>query len=267
MPLNQSGFPRGLIPDAYFPNPTQTLPNTQAAHSVQTPFNMLTQNEIHRQLVDIVKKMGLDPGTNVKVYKKPYPEQYDAVPYPRGYKVPDFPKFNGEDGRTTLEHVGQFLAQLGEAGSYDAYKIRMFPLSLSGTAFSWFSTLAPDSIHTWSQLEHKFHEHLYTGDNELRLSHLTSVKQKHDESVTDYIMRFKDTKNRCFSVVISEKDLVDLALDGLRSHIKDKLDGREVFNINQLLQKALVQESRAKDNKEHYKTKSDRPHIHNVSFD
>ena len=70
----------------------------------------------------------------------------------------------------------------------------MFPLSLSGTAFSWFSALAPNSVQTCSQLERKFHEHFYNGDNKLRLYHLTSVKQKHDELVADYIRRFRDTK-------------------------------------------------------------------------
>ena len=54
-------------------------------------------------------------------------------------------------------------------GSLDHLKIRIFPLSLSGTIFSWFSALAPNSIQTWSQLERKFHEHFHNGDNELRL--------------------------------------------------------------------------------------------------
>ena len=70
----------------------------------------------------------------------------------------------------------------------------MFPLSLPGTAFSWFSALSPNPIQTWSQLEHKFHEHFYNGDNELRLCHLTSVKKKHDESVDEYIRRLRDKK-------------------------------------------------------------------------
>ena len=83
---------------------------------------------------------------------------------------------------------------MGIPGSLDHLKIRMFPLSLSDTAFSWFSALSPNSIHTWSQLERKFHEHFYNGDNELRLCHLTSVKQKHDESVAEYVRRFRDTK-------------------------------------------------------------------------
>ena len=74
----------------------------------------------------------------------------------------------------------------------------------------------------------------------MRLYHLTSVKQKHDESVIEYIRRFRDTKNRCYSLVISEKDLTKLALNGLRSHIKEKLEGYEFLTINQVLQRALA---------------------------
>ena len=117
--------------------------------------------------------------------------------------MPEFIKFTGEDSRTTWEHVSQFNAQIGIYGSLDHLKIRMFPLSLSGPVFSWLSALSPNSIQTWSQLESKFYEHFYSGDNELRLCHLTSVKQKQDEPVAEYIRRFKDIKNRCYSVVIS----------------------------------------------------------------
>jgi hypothetical protein len=35
----------------------------------------------------------------------------------------------------------------------------MFPLSLSRTGFTWFTSLAPNSIFTWAQLEQKFHEY------------------------------------------------------------------------------------------------------------
>ena len=77
----------------------------------------------------------------------------------------------------------------------------------------------------------------YIGDNELRLCHLTSVKQKHDEYVAEYIRRFRDTKNRCYSLVIFEKDLDELALNGLMSHIKERLEGYEFLTVNQVLQR------------------------------
>jgi diadenosine tetraphosphate (Ap4A) HIT family hydrolase len=56
-----------------------------------------------------------------------------------------------------------------------------------------------------------------------------------------------------------------LALNGLHFHLKDKLEGHEFSNVTQVLQKALAQESRAKDSTEHYKSKVDHLHIHNVS--
>ena len=72
-------------------------------------------------------------------------------------------------------------------------------------------------------------------------------KQKHEESIAEYIRRFKNTKNRWYSLVISEKNPAELALNGLRSQIKEKLEGYEFLTINQVLQRALAQESRSKE--------------------
>jgi hypothetical protein len=91
-------------------------------------------------------------------------------------------------------------------------KLRMFPLSLSGTTFTWFTSLALNSIFTWTQLEQKFHEYFYSSDTEVRLSHLTAIKQKHNEPTTSYIRRFRDSRNWCFNINISDKVLADLRI-------------------------------------------------------
>ena len=101
----------------------------------------------------------------------------------------------GVDSKSTFEHISQYLAQLGEAGSINELKVRLFSLSLTVTAFSWFSSLAPNSISSWEQLEQKFHDYFFCGVYKLKLSHLTSVKQTRDESINDYIRRFRDKKN------------------------------------------------------------------------
>ena len=161
--------------------------------------------------------------------------------------MPKFVKFSGEDTRSTFEHISQYLAQLGEASSINELKVCLFSLSLTRTAFSWFSSLAPNSIGSWEQLEQKFHEHFFCGHDELKLSHLTLVRQSRDEYVYDYIRRFLDTKNRCFSVNIAKKDLADLAFNGLRSHIKERLHGYDFFTITQVHQRALAIESQSKE--------------------
>jgi hypothetical protein len=228
-----------------------SLPENLSRVAIPSPPQInSTPPSMKDQLADILREYGLAPKGTTRAYQKPYPESFDSIPYPRGVRIPDFVKFTGEDGRSTLEHVGQFLMQTSEFGTSDVYRIKLFPISLSGVAFTWFLSLPPNSITTWSQLEQKFHEYFYSGETELRLSDLTMVRQKYNESVHDYIRRFRDTKNRCFSLTIAEKDLADLAFSGLLTHIKDKLEGQEFLDVNQVLQKSLAQQNRVRDVKQ-----------------
>jgi hypothetical protein len=82
--------------------------------------------------------------------------------------------------------VSQYLAQFGEAGSVEALRIQLFSLSLTKTAFAWFSSLPAHSIYGWEPLEQKFHEHFYNNTSEAKLADLTSVRQTRDESVLNY---------------------------------------------------------------------------------
>ena len=167
-----------------------------------------------------------------RLYRRLYVDAFDLIPYPAGWRAPDFVKFSGDDNRSTWENISQYIAQLGEAGSSKSLHVRLFSLSLTGTAFSWFSSLAPNLIRSWDELEQKFHDHFYSGDNETKLTDLTSAKQGRDESIHEYFKRFKDVKNRCFNLTLSEKDLVDLALAGLCSSYKEKLDGSSFYSLN-----------------------------------
>jgi hypothetical protein len=146
--------------------------------------------------------------------------------------------------------VSQYLAQLGEAGSVEALRIRLFSLSLTGAAFAWFSSLPTYSIYGWELLEQKFYEHFYRGTSEARLADLTLVRQTRDESVLDYFKRFKEIKNRCFNLTISEKDLADLTFHGMHSYLREKLEGHIYLSLTHLQQFASVQENRIKNTKE-----------------
>jgi hypothetical protein len=145
----------------------------------------------------------------------------------------------------------------------------MLPLSLSDIAFTWFTSLAPNSIFTWAQLEQKFLEYFYPGDTDLRLSHLITIKQKHNEPTTDYIRRFRDTRNQCFNLNISNKDLADLAYSGLSPHLKEKLESHIFSDVSHVLQQALDYESRAKESRSFPRT-SYRPrnecHVNMVEY-
>jgi hypothetical protein len=94
-------------------------------------------------------------------------------------KVPaDFTKFSGQDETNTVEHIGRYLMQLGEASADEAFKIRYFPLSLTGLAFTWFTSLPAHSICFWKDLEQKFHVHYFIGSNEKKLIDLITLRQR-----------------------------------------------------------------------------------------
>ena len=94
-----------------------------------------------------LSQLGLAP-SKICLYQRLYPDAFDLVPYPTGWRVPDFIKFSGDDNRSTWEHISQYVAQLGEAMSSDSLRVRLFSLSLTGTAFSWFSSLPPNSVRS-----------------------------------------------------------------------------------------------------------------------
>ena len=94
-------------------------------------------HDLMTQLANVLREIfGLEPKDRGRAYQKPYFDYFDQVQFPRGYRMPEFVKFSGDDSRTTLEHVCQFLLQCGEASNSDASKLIMFPLSLFGTAFT-----------------------------------------------------------------------------------------------------------------------------------
>ena len=78
-----------------------------------------------------------------RLYQRLYVDAFDLIPYPAGWRVPDFVKFSGDDNRSTLEHISQYIAQLGEAGSSKSLRVRLFSLSLTETTFFLVFIVSP----------------------------------------------------------------------------------------------------------------------------
>src|SRR6185503_3024109 len=160
----------------------------------------------------------------------------------------DFTKFSGQGEVSTMEHVNRFLLQLGEAGNHDALRVRLFSLSLSGSAFAWFTTLPANSILYWADLERQFHQFFFSGITELKLTNLTALRQRNVESVVAFIQRLRDVKNRCYSLVLSDQQLADATFNGLLPHIKDKYASQEFESISQIVSR-IIGETRSYESK------------------
>jgi hypothetical protein len=132
-------------------------------------------------------KLGVSIVPGGHSYRRPYGSHFDRLPYPQGTRIPEFAKFSGDQGKSTREHIDQFLAHLGELADTKAFRVRLFSLSLTGTVLTWYAMLPPNSILSWGDLEQKIHEHFFSSDYKLDLVDLVALQQEKDESVNDYI--------------------------------------------------------------------------------
>jgi hypothetical protein len=128
-----TGEPHGHIHDIFFPRtPAYITPNPR----VEGQVNDGVTDQISRTL----REFRFTLKGRARSYQKPYPEYFDMIPYPLGFRVPDLSKFMCDDAKTMYEHIEQFLAQVNNMGLTDVHKIRMFPLSLTGAAYNWFTS-------------------------------------------------------------------------------------------------------------------------------
>ena len=134
-------------------------------------------DELLRRVTKMMKnQFSLKPKGHTFSYKRSYPEWYVLVAFPINYRLLEFAKFTGQDSTSIIEHVSRYLTQLGEASIEEAHRVCFFSLSLSGLAFTWFSSLPVNSITNWTNLVKKFHTYFYTGIGEKKIIDLTTIR-------------------------------------------------------------------------------------------
>jgi hypothetical protein len=152
--------------------------NTYSAPGAQTADQI---SEILRDQFGILSKR------RTIGYTKPYPSDYDFIPLPPKYRLPEFTKFSGSEGSSSIKHVSRYLAQLGMISVSDSLQVRFFSQSLTGPAFGWYTSLGPNLIRTWKQLEEQFHIQYHSKAAEAGIADLAQVRQKRGETVAEYI--------------------------------------------------------------------------------
>ncbi|CAL8151986.1 unnamed protein product [Prunus armeniaca] len=111
-------------------------------------------------------------------YKKPYLAYIGQIPLSSCFKVPNFTLFNGEDlHASSVEHIGRFFVQSIAIENNPLLKLRLFGNSLSGQAFTWYTSLTANSIQTWEQMENVFHDYYFKIQPKVTISDLAVLKQ------------------------------------------------------------------------------------------
>ncbi|XP_050908897.1 uncharacterized protein LOC127122637 [Lathyrus oleraceus] len=195
------------------------------------------ENMIENDLTSMIERILAHNGMNTELrrpnYSSPLSEYVLQTELPRGCKIPKFTKFSRDTSESTIEHIARYMNEAGDLANSENLRMKYFPSSLTKNAFTWFTTLPPNSIDAWPQLERLFHEQFYMGQTKISLKELANIKRKFIKPIDDYLNRFRLLKYRCFTIV-PEHELVEMAAAGLDYSIRKKLDTQHLRDMAQL---------------------------------
>ncbi|XP_059670679.1 uncharacterized protein LOC132316183 [Cornus florida] len=174
-------------------------------------------------------------------YRKPYPEFIDEVKFPRNFRIPEFATFNGKGEQSTLEYISRFTVQCGEAAANPWLKVRLFPNTLTGYAFRWYSNLPANSIQSWQQFEDLFHTQFYRAELEVSVADLSRLHQLPGESVMSFLSKFRRAKFKC-NLSLPPEEYVKMALNGLEFELRKKFKGVQFHDLFDLAGKVAKYE-------------------------
>jgi len=215
MNLSQQVGGQQAVANPMFPRDRAPYRHVEAYQQMQDP-QLAQRQDADAYWADKIAEVmrdqfGIKRKVNTYSYRTPYPPAYDLIPLPNRYNVPDFTMFSRQDDTSTMEHGNRFIIQYGEAANRDELRVRLFLSSLSGSAFTWFISLPPNSVITWADLEKQFHKYFFSRVHEKKITNLIWLKQRNDESVESFVQRLREVRNKCYSLVLDDRQLANLA--------------------------------------------------------
>ena len=115
--------------------------------------------------------------------------------------------------------------------------LREFSKSLTDRAYTWYSTLQPNSIPTWEDIVESFYTKYFHGKEKVTIITFHNSKQKPSEGLLDFIRRFRDTALDCYGQY-KEQELVEICIDDMFPEYRAHLENLDIHQFAQLLQKA-----------------------------
>ncbi|GKV49232.1 hypothetical protein SLEP1_g55995 [Rubroshorea leprosula] len=123
----------------------------------------------------------------------PHPLNTNIIlePYPAGFRIPQLETYDGT--KDPDDHLHAFYSCMQAQNVSDALMCKIFPSTLRGNARTWYYSLPPRSINSYTKLASAF----ATKFSSRRLirkttSELMRVKQRDGESLKNFMSRFND---------------------------------------------------------------------------
>uniref|UniRef100_A0A2N9G4I2 Integrase catalytic domain-containing protein n=1 Tax=Fagus sylvatica TaxID=28930 RepID=A0A2N9G4I2_FAGSY len=197
------------------------------------------------------------------VRKPPYPTELLKQPYPEKYIVPTFSRFDGRKG-SALVHISKFIDSMGAYIGNGDLCLREFSKSLDDRAYTWYTTLPPESVKVWEDMVELFCGKYFQAEEKITLVNLHTTKQASGEDLLHYIHRFRDISLDCYANY-EEGELVGVCIDNMLPEFRAHLENLDISRFAQLLQKARKTALSVKPHTDKPKKKKSQPQVLTVS--
>ena len=72
-------------------------------------------------------------------------------------------------------------------------------------------------------MEEKFHQYFYSSFMEKNIGDLVDLRQRNSELGVQYLQRFREVRNQCYTLALTEDELICIAIRGLQPTLKEKV--------------------------------------------
>ncbi|GKV03520.1 hypothetical protein SLEP1_g15809 [Rubroshorea leprosula] len=180
------------------PEPVQHDPadSESQGQSHIAPVQQPPHDDVTRRL-DSLKKLVVEqrgvPPSHPAADSVPHPLNTSIIvePYPAGFRIPQLETYDGTKDPDDHLHAFYFCMQVQNAS--DALMCKIFPSTLRGNARTWYYSLPPRSINSYTELTSAFATKFFSRRLIRKTtSKLMRVKQRDGESLKNFMSRFND---------------------------------------------------------------------------
>jgi hypothetical protein len=89
----------------------------------------------------------------------------------------------------------------------------------------------------------------------MKITDLTRLKQRNDETVVGFVQRFREVRNKCYSLNLGDKQLVELAYQGLLPTLREKYVSHNFESLNQLVSQMIQETAKSYEPRRNFQKK------------
>jgi hypothetical protein len=89
----------------------------------------------------------------------------------------------------------------------------------------------------------------------MKITNMNRLKQRNDETIAGFVQRFREVRNKCYSLNLGDKQLAELAFQGLLPILREKYASHDFESLNQLVSRMSQETAKSYEPRRNFQKK------------